>query len=299
MDQPKVERMLRLMALMSGNADYTVNELADKLETSYRSIYRYIDTFKNCGFVVEKVSGNVYKLKTMPKEYPDFSKLVYFSDEEAYLVNNLIDRLDPTNTLKSNLQRKLAVIYDSTSIADYVDKKSNASNVEALGIAVRSKCKAVLKNYESGNSHTVRDRFVEPFAFTTNYIDVWAYDLEDGKNKIFKISRIEEAIAVEDEPWTHEADHEKQGMDLFGMSGREAKPVKLRLSVRAKNLLLEEHPLAEKDLVRDGKEWILDTVVYNYAGICRFYVGVAAEAEIVESPELKAYVSDYVAQYLK
>ena len=46
MDQPKIERLLRLMALMSGNVDYTVEELASRLETSYRSIYRYIETFK-------------------------------------------------------------------------------------------------------------------------------------------------------------------------------------------------------------------------------------------------------------
>ena len=52
MDQPKVERMLRLMMLLSGGVNYTIDELADKLETSYRSIYRYLDTFKAAGFVV-------------------------------------------------------------------------------------------------------------------------------------------------------------------------------------------------------------------------------------------------------
>ena len=57
MDQPKLERMLRLMKLLSGNVNYTVNELAERLGTTYRSIYRYIDTFKECGFAVEKLQG--------------------------------------------------------------------------------------------------------------------------------------------------------------------------------------------------------------------------------------------------
>ena len=39
MDQPKIERVLRLMTLMSGSVEYTVDELADKVETSNRSIY--------------------------------------------------------------------------------------------------------------------------------------------------------------------------------------------------------------------------------------------------------------------
>ena len=46
MEQPRVERVFRLMRLMTGNVYFTVEELAEKLETSYRYIYRYIDTFK-------------------------------------------------------------------------------------------------------------------------------------------------------------------------------------------------------------------------------------------------------------
>ena len=286
------------MALMSGSVDYTVDELARQLETSYRSIYRYIDTFKECGFVVEKLAPNVYKLKSMPEDSPEFQNLVYFSDEEAHLVNNLIDRLDPTNALKANLQKKLAIIYDSTGIADLVDGRSLRNIVETLAHGIREKKKVVLKNYESGNSHTVRDRYIEPFGFTTNYIDVWGFDLQDGRSKLLKVSRMQEAMLLEDESWTNEDKHEKQGLDVFGMSGRTPMRVRLRLGVMAKNLLLEEHPLAENDLTEEKGSWILDTQVYNYAGICSFYVGAASDAQILESNDFEKYVSDYVSKYL-
>ena len=286
------------MALMSGSVDYTVDELARQLETSYRSIYRYIDTFKECGFVVEKLAPNVYKLKSMPEDSPEFQNLVYFSDEEAHLVNNLIDRLDPTNALKANLQKKLAIIYDSTGIADLVDGRSLRNIVETLAHGIREKKKVVLKNYESGNSHTVRDRYIEPFGFTTNYIDVWGFELQDGRSKLLKVSRMQEAMLLEDESWTNEDKHEKQGLDVFGMSGRTPMRVRLRLGVMAKNLLLEEHPLAENDLTEEKGSWILDTQVYNYAGICRFYVGAASDAQILESNDFEKYVSDYVSKYL-
>ena len=297
MDQPKLERMLRLMKLLSGNVNYTINELAERLDTTYRSIYRYIDTFKECGFAVEKLHGGVYKMTTVNRSYPNFEKLLYFSQEEAYLVNSLIDRLDPTNALKAELKRKLAVIYNSTSIADFVDKRSNAANVEELGNAIRAKRKVILHSYESGNSQTVRDRQVEPFAFTTNFIDVWAYDLEDGHNKLFKVSRID-SVEVLDDKWEQERAHRRQGMDVFRMTGHSGKRVQLRMSTYAKDLLVEEYPLAEKDVKRKGQYWLLDTEIFDYAGICRFYLGLADQIKIVESPEFTEYVSEYVKKHL-
>lgn len=297
MDQPKIERVLRLMQLLASNVDYTIDELARKLDTSYRSIYRYIDTFKESGFVVEKLYGNVYKMTTMPKSYPNLDKLLYFSEEEALLVNSLLDRLDPTNALKTDLKKKLAVIYNTTSIADFVDKRSNAVNVEALGKAVKGKRKAVLRNYESGNSHTVRDRIVEPFAFTTNFIDVWAFDLEDNRVKTFKISRIE-TVEICEEEWTNEEGHIQNGMDIFRMTGYEGKTITMEMSMYAKDLLIEEYPLAEKCISKKGDRWILQTDVYNYAGACRFYVGLASQIEIIDSPEFQEYVKEYIGKYL-
>lgn len=297
MDQPKIERMLRLMKLLSSNVNYTIDELAEKLGTTYRSIYRYIDTFKDSGFVVEKLYGNVYKMTTMPKSYPNFDKLLYFSEEEAVLVNSLLDRLDPTNALKTDLKKKLAVIYNTTSIADFVDKHSNAVNVEDLGKAIQSKNKVVLKNYESGNSHTVKDRYVEPFAFTTNFIDVWAYDLDDNKVKMFKISRIDYVDILEEE-WEHEKEHIQKGMDIFRMTGYVGMPITMDMSMYAKDLLIEEYPLAEKCLKKKGDRSILQTEVYNYAGACRFYVGLASQIRIIDSPEFEKYVREYVRQNL-
>ena len=130
MDQPKIERMLRLMKMMSGNTNYTIEELASKLGMSYRSVYRYIDTFKASGFVIEKLQKNVYKVGKMPRSHVDMSKLIYFSEEEAYLVNSMIDGLHPTNQLKIDLKKKLSAIYSCTSIANYVHSEDIVSNIQ-------------------------------------------------------------------------------------------------------------------------------------------------------------------------
>ena len=287
------------MQYMSSGFDYTINELADKLGMSYRTIYRYIDTFKNAGFAVVKTYGNVYKLEMMPDEAPKLDRLLYFSDEEAYLVNSLIDRLSSANSLKKGLKDKLAVIYDSTSIADFVDARSNSTHVQRLAQAAKDKKLVILRDYESGNSHTIRDRYVEPFDFTTDYVDVWAYDLEDGKNKSFKVSRIGE-VDVQENDWIAEDSHRKYGMDIFRMSNAK-KPVRivLKMTVMAKTLLVEEHPLAEKYLKKDGEQWILDTEVYSFAGVCRFFLGLSSDVKILEPQSLKDYVRNFIRKNLK
>ena len=106
MDQPKIERMLRLMKMMSGNNNYTIEELAQKLDLSYRSVYRYIDTFKASGFTVIKVRSNVYRIGKMPRSYVDMDKLIYFSEEEAYLVNSMIDGLEGRFVYQKSLPLK-------------------------------------------------------------------------------------------------------------------------------------------------------------------------------------------------
>lgn len=297
MDQPKIERMLRLMKMMSGNTNYTIEELASKLGMSYRSVYRYIDTFKASGFVIEKLQKNVYKVGKMPRSHVDMSKLIYFSEEEAYLVNSIIDGLHPTNQLKIDLKKKLSAIYSCTSIANYVHSEDTASNIQELEKAVREKKKVILKAYESANSKGVNDRFVEPFEFTTNCIDIWGYDLEKKECRVFKISRISSVVVLEDY-WTNEDKHQKSKTDCFRMSSFEQTPVKLELSLRAKNLLLEEYPLAQADLKEIDGKWILDTMVSNMAGVGRFVIGLADEVKIIDSPALVEYIKAFVNSYL-
>ena len=139
----------------------------------------------------------------MPQPAPEFDKLVYFSDEESYLVNNLINALSPTNAPKAGLRKKLAVIYDNTGIEGFVDRKSNAAHVANLRKAAQEKKMVILHDYESANSNVVRDRLVEPFGFTNDFIEVWAYDTESKSNKTFKVQRIGE-VEILDRTWEYE-----------------------------------------------------------------------------------------------
>ena len=310
MDQPKISRILRLIALMSGNRIYTVDELAKELKTSQRTIYRYIDTFKEAGFAVEKVDDYKYRLVSIGKGVKDLHNIVYFSPEEAFIVNRLIDSLDPSNSLKNELKRKLSAIYDRTSIAEFTNRPSTAKKVQTLVEAIRDKKVVRLVDYSSSYSGVSADHMVEPFEMTSNYAGVWAYDIEDGTNKRFLVLRMGDVENTLNS-WTYEHAHHSQPMDVFRFHGETEYHVVLRLNRLAKNLLVEEYPLAEKNLIaQDGLQeicqvlyedafslpphnmeseedfWIWDGTVRGLDGVGRFVLGLEGNIEVMEGDAL-------------
>ena len=290
MDQPKIERVLRLMKMMTSGNRYTVEELAERLDTSYRSIYRYIDTFKEVGFVVHKEEGAIYRLGKESPYFKDISQLIHFTDEEAHIVNQLIGALDDTNMLKQNLRRKLSSVYNCTSLANSIVKGKNAENVNHIIEAIEEHRQVILHDYSSSHTGSKRDRQVEPIAFTTNYVQIWCYDLSDGKTKLFNTARIGN-VEVLDSEWQHEAEHRCGYIDIFRNMGFEQKRVQLQLGVMAHNLLIEEYPLSERDLTQvDDTHWLLNTMVCNYAGIGRFVMGLIDDIEIIDSPEFVGFL---------
>lgn len=51
--------------------------------------------------------------------------------------------------------------------------------------------------------------------------------------------------------------HEVKKPDVFRMTGSPVEKVVLQLNTRAKSLLVEEYPLAERDLKREDGTWLL------------------------------------------
>jgi len=297
MDQPKLERLLRLMKMLTGNNQYTIPDIAERLEMSIRSIYRYIDTFRAAGFVIKK-EGNIVKIDKSSPYFKDISQLIHFTEEEAYILKSAIENIDETNLLKQNLKKKLYTVYNYKILADTVVKGKNAENVNHLLDAIENKKQVMLLKYSSANSHTVNDRIVEPFAFTTNYIQVWAYEPASGKNKLFKTTRIG-SVDILQNPWANESQHKEGFIDIFRISSFEQIPVKLKLTLRASTLLTEEYPLAEKDLQRiSDNEWILSTTVCSYDGIRRFILGLFDEIQIIDSPELEKFIQTKIKSYV-
>ena len=196
--------------------------------------------------------------------------------------------------MKQNLRKQLASIYNVTSLADCIVKDKNADNINVIINSIGSKKQIVFHNYASANASVVNDRLVEPFAFTTNYIQVWCYDTKDRCNKLFKTARIERAELTSAD-WEYEDKHQMGFIDIFRMSSHHRTKVKLKLGILSHNLLLEEFPLAEKEVKACGNnKWMLETEVCNFIGVTRFVLGLADDITVIDPPELKAHIDNFV-----
>ena len=289
MDQPKLERLLRVMKMLTANNSLTVDEIADQLSISPRSVYRYIDTFREAGFVIKK-KNNCIKLDKSSPYFKDISDLLHFSPEEAYILKEAIESIDENNVLKQNLKKKLYTVYNYNILAETIVNGKNGRNVERLVDAIESRRPVILRNYSSAHGNDIRDRCVEAFAFTTNYVQVWCYCPDENCNKLFKVSRIG-SVDIQPGYWKHTRKHKTGKIDIFRMNSSETFHITLKLGLRAMNLLVEEFPLAAPQLRKlPGNQWLLDTDVCSPEGVGRFVMGLPEDIEIINSPELRDYI---------
>ena len=297
MDHGRIVRLLKLMELLSSNVDYTIQELMDRLETSRRSVFRYIDSLKVAGFTMKKKGTSVHKLLTNSCHKIELSQLIHLSDEEAYLLHNLIGALTSDCQVAINLEKKLTALFDATSVTEIIGNKVTGENIMRLRQAMDEKKQVTLIGYESGNTMSISDRLVEPIRFSTNYTDVYAYEVATGITKVFKISRISQ-VEVSLTDWQHEDKHEIIETDCFRMAGKEDIPVTLKMTLKAKNLLIEEYPLSSKYISYDGQSWWFKGNVKDLAGVGRFMIGLADQVQIIEGQRLIEYKNNFVSKFL-
>ena len=296
MDQPKIERLLRIMMMLTGNITYTIPQLAKRLHTSERTIYRYIETFREAGFLIYR-EGDYFRIDKESKYLKDISDLIHFSEEEAYILKSAIENIDETNLIKQNLKKKLASVYNYKMLAEVTTHPKNKNNVEKLAEAIKNHQQIILNNYQSANSNSVQDRLVEPFKFTTNLVQVWCFEPASQTNKLFNIARIG-AITLTDEPWHYEAEHNAGYMDIFRIASNKKLPVKLSLSLRAANLLIEEYPLAELYMSEtEENRWLLATDVCSYEGVGRFVLGLYDDIDLIDSPKFQTYLNKRLTDF--
>lgn len=204
----------------------------------------------------------------------------------AYIRNNS-ESVKMSATLRRQIEvRKLALTRDPSK------------NVLSLSQAIKEEKVVVLCKYASNND-SCSDRHVEPFAFVSGNAYVWCYDLDDGKNKLYRVSRIGN-VKVLAEKWDNKDRHCKGRTDIFHFTGDSEIHVRLALDQMAKNLLVEEYPDSVKELLpSDDGRWILDTDVYQIYGLGRFYVGLAEHIEVLDAPELLDYAKTYLDRVIK
>lgn len=295
MEHSGLERVLRLIGLLIGNKKPT-SELAEILECDLRTVQRYLQLLKSSGFLVEYQTRGVPFLNTQRGRLRDISKLVHFNAEEAFILHKAIDSISGETLLKQNLKKKLYSIYNFPNLVEIIVKPELGEIVHRIIEAIQGEKAINLIGYHSANSNTISDRIVEPYQFTTNYAQVWCFDLKDHKCKLFTTTRINE-VEIMDQSWKHKKQHLAAGLDVFRNSGHQIiGQVALKLNVRAKSLLIEEYPLSEKYLTNtDSIESLFEAPVYNFEGPARFVLGLFENTEVVGDESFKNFLQKKIS----
>ena len=289
MELDKFDRQLRLLLMLTQHRNLTVDDVSRQLSMSRRSIYRYIDSYKQMGFIVVK-EGPRYHIDPESPFFKQITSYIHFTEDEAMTINQVLNSVYDNSPQVRHLREKLSSLYDYKVLSKHGVDEHIAQNLAALFEAVKTERMVVLRDYASPNSAQTSDRIVEPYLFVSENSEVRCYEIKTGQNKTFKLSRIRKVEPL-DLLWSHKNEHAEYFTDLFHFSGEERFPVTLILGQLSMSLLVEEYPGASALLKQqeDGR-FLLKTEVCSYKGIGRFVMGLIDDIEIVDSPDFVEYL---------
>lgn len=288
-----MQQLLRLLMLLSGNKRYTLQELQKRFDVSERTIYRYLDTIEDAGFVVNRMSGS-YNLQAETTHARSLQKLLHFTEEEAYILYKTLSLIEGASPLKERLVNKLNTLYDFRALSQVQDK-SSIEIISKLGEAIREKKQVLLLAYRSSNSDSIHDRTVEAFEFLPDYSAIWCYDNESKTCKQFKIARIND-VQILPAKWQHEERHRVPFVDAFRMAAEAPiANVEAFLSLKAYNLLTEEFPLALEFVQPGDGFYLLDIPVADFNGVGRFVLGLLDEVQVAGPEDFLIFLRERVS----
>lgn len=287
----KTQRLLRLILYLSNSYSKTKDECIQFLGVKDSAFYNYRNELIEIGFNVVQKEGR-YWIDNDKDNYQVLQNILHFTEEESWLLSKAIDLLDTSVISTLSLKRKLTQFLNYDKAVEAYLQKQKTDKVQLLASAIKSKKLVLLKNYASGNSQTVKNRLVEPFEFREDFNLLWAFDTSLMQNRQFKISRMED-VEITALNWEHARLHQSMPVDVFRNTGQLDKELELVLTLKARNLLIEEYPLSEKFLERlDPSKYLLKVRVAKYEGPCRFVLGLADEIEVIGDPLFLEFIHE-------
>jgi proteasome accessory factor C len=287
----KLMRLFQIIAVLK-TGHWTIQQLADRFDTSSRTIYRYIKLLEEVDFLIEKDFSNRYFIITSD----DDPTQTVFSIEETKLIKKLIQSGTTDNPLRNSLLKKLALNSELDSMPRLFVKARLSKLVDELALAIKNQQQVVLKNYHSANSNEIRDRLVEPIHFGDNYQSIMALDTHDKVCKQFKLDRIGEVLEI-GKGYQFADLHKKTDTDIFGFSGDDQIWVTLQLNMRAYLLLREEFPLSLPYLEKQDDHYLFHGPVTNFEGIGRFTLGLIDELSIIGPESFKNFIEQKLKMF--
>jgi proteasome accessory factor C len=289
-NQHKILRVLQLITLLRKAPPKSIRFLAGVLESTDRTVYRYLDLVKELGFELHKDHNNKFQI-VGGDEYQQIS----FSNEEVLLLRDLVMTTGKDNKLRDSLLQKIYLQSELAIQGNQILKANLGKMVEKINSSISENKRILLKGYHSLNTQKISDRIIEPITLTDNYNSVCGFEVETQLNKYYNIERITEVIQLEEEQQFHQF-HQMDEMDVFGFSEKNGQKfsVELLVSLRAYILLKEQYPKIDNHITKEinSEKYRVKIDVNNPKPITRFILGLKDDIEVIGSESFLKHMSE-------
>ena len=281
-NQNRIYRVFQLINFLKAKPAKSIRSVMQFLDTSERTVYRYLDMLKDLGFKIERDSGNRIWITTNGN-----SDIVPFTDQEADYLEKLIKTAGKSTKIAESVLQKVRLSSELQIGANLLFKAHLGHIVEQISIAIIEGRQLLLKNYISANSQTISDRIVEPMCFTDDYQSVSAFEVKTKQNKYFNIERMTEVVVL-DLKMKYEKHHEFYKPDIFGFQGKSLnKEIEIQMSMRASLVLKEEYPMSIPYIkhIPDTDRYYFMAKVQSFQAPGRFVLGFLEDVKVVGSKD--------------
>jgi len=172
-NQNKILRVLQLITILKKEPAKTIRFLAGILETTDRTVYRYLDLIKELGFELNKDQYNKFQI-IGEEEF----KTISFSNEEVSFLRDLVLSLGKDNKLRDSLLQKIYLQSELAMQGNHILKANLGRMIEKINSSISENKRILLKGYHSLNTQKISDRIIEPITLTDNYNSVCGFELE-------------------------------------------------------------------------------------------------------------------------
>jgi predicted DNA-binding transcriptional regulator YafY len=286
-NQNKILRVFQLINLLKSHPPKSICHLADVLESTERTLYRYFNLLEELGFELKRDELNrVFISADKPSEEISFTR------EEIVFLKKLLQSVGKKVKIKDSIIGKL-LVHSDVQIGTKLALNAHLGKiVETINRGIETRRQVVLRKYHSLHTNSISDRIVEPISFTENYSAIIAFEVASKQNKIYNIDRII-AVEITRHPFRNGKLHHIAELDSFGFAkGNHEYPIELQLSMRAALLLKEEYPRSTDGIraIQGKGLYTFKTVVYDLRPVARFIMGLSHEVNIVNSPTLLEFL---------
>lgn len=286
-NQNRIYRLFRLINFLKTKPAKSIRSIMNLLDTSERTVYRYVDMLRDIGFQVEKDNANrLWIYSEGNGEMPPLT------EQEADYLERLIQTVGKRPKIAESVLQKTRSSREFPVGPNLLLKAHLGEIVSQISIAIVEGRQLLIKNYTSANSQTISDRIIEPVCFTDDYESVSAFEETSQENKYFKIERMG-TVEVLETKMKYEQLHKFYKPDIFGFQSKSMnKEIHIRMSMRASLVLKEEFPKSAAFIKSEpgSDRYVFVAKVQSFQAPGRFVLGLPDEIEVIGSKEFIRYI---------